>query len=110
MIEEIVLSYLQKTLGVEVYMEIPEKMPENFVVVEKTGSSVENHIYSATFVVQSYSKSISGAATLNEAVKKAMDNIITLDSVFSSKLNSDYNFTDTSIERNRYQAVYDLVY
>ena len=110
MIEEIVLNYLKEMLDVEVYMEIPEDMPENFVVLEKTGSSVEDHIYSATFAIQSYGKGIYEAMVLNEAVKKAMDNIITLNSVFSSKLNSDYNFTDTSIERNRYQAVFDLVY
>ena len=40
----------------------------------------------------------------------AMDNIISLDSISKSKLNSDYNFTDTTKKQYRYQAVYDLVY
>ena len=33
-----------------------------------------------------------------------------LDAVSASRLNSDYNFTDTTTKRYRYQAVYDLVY
>ena len=110
MIEEIVINYLGDVLEVPVYMQMPEKMPEQFVIVEKTGSQREDHICFATFAIQSYAKRLIHAAELNETVKKAMDQIIVLDSVFKSTLNSDYNFTDTSIERNRYQAVYDLIY
>lgn len=110
MIEEIVVKYLNDVLGVPAYMEMPEEKVEQFVLIEKTGSSIEDHIQNATMVIQSYAPSMQQAASLNEEVKKAMNNIITLDSVFKSKLNSDYNFTDTTMEKYRYQAVYDLVY
>ena len=30
--------------------------------------------------------------------------------IFKSSLNSDYNFTDTSTKKYRYQAVYDIYY
>lgn len=50
------------------------------------------------------------AARLNERVKAAMDSAAELDAVSASRLNSDYNFTDTTTKRYRYQAVYDLVY
>ena len=110
MIEKTIIDYLNDNLVVPAYMEMPEDKPERFVLLEKTGSSVENLIYSATFAIQSYAESLYEAAVLNEEVKKAMDNIIALDSVLSSKLNSDYNFTDTETKEYRYQAVYDLFY
>lgn len=110
MIESIVLDYLNKTLDVPAYMETPEDKPEEYVLVEKTGSSVENFICSATLALQSYAQSLLKAAELNEKVKVAMDGIIILDDISKSKLNTDYNFTDTTKKEYRYQAVYDLVY
>lgn len=110
MIEKIVIDYLENELDVPVFMEIPSNPPKSFVLVEKTGSRVSNHIYSATFAIQSFDESLYKTACLNEVVKSAMDNIIELDSVCKSTLNSDYNFTDTSSKKYRYQAVYDLVH
>lgn len=108
MIEMTVLSYLKAALNVPVYMEVPEDPETTFVVVQKTGSSKTNYIYSATFAIQSYTGSLLGAAELNEQVKAAMDDIIVLDEISRSELNSDYPFTDESEKRYRYQAVYDL--
>ena len=111
MIEKIVLDYLNKTLKVPVYMEMPEMgQTERFVLIEKTGSRSENLINFATFAIQSYANSLYEAAKLNEVVKEAMNNIVSLDVVFGSELNTDYNFTDTTKKRYRYQAVYDLSY
>lgn len=110
MIEKIVLDYLNRTLSVSVYMEKPANPPEKYVLLEKTGSSSENYIKSATFALQSYAGSLFDAATLNEEVKAAMDNIVVLIEIMSSELNSDYNFTDTTQKKYRYQAVYDLFY
>ena len=110
MIEKIVLDYLKEVLNVPVYMEKPQEMPTQFVLIEKTGSSEENFILSATIALQSYAESLYLAAELNEKVKKAMNDIIVLNTVSKSKLNTDYNFTDTAKKLYRYQAVYDLVY
>lgn len=110
MIEKIVLDYLEKELQVPVYMEEPEKKPESFVVIEKTGSGKKNGIFSATLAIQSYAASMLKAAELNEKVKGKMDEIIKLDDVSSGKLNSDYNYTDTRTKKYRYQAVYDLIH
>ena len=110
MIEKTILDYLDDRLDVPVYMERPEGDIGSLVVLEKTGSSVFNHVTSATFAVQSYAASLYDAAILNEDVKNAMDDLISLAEISSSKLNSDYNFTDTSTKDYRYQAVYDIVY
>ena len=44
MIETIVSEYLQQRVKEKVYMEVPEKPPERYVIIEKTGGSKENHI------------------------------------------------------------------
>lgn len=110
MIEKIITDYLNSVLSVPAYPEKPEKPPERYVLIEKTGSSQENFITTATVALQSYAESLFLASTLNEEVKKAMDNIVVLDEIGKSKLNSDYNFTDTTKKKYRYQAVYDLTY
>lgn len=110
MIEKIVIDYLEMVLEVPVFMERPEKAPKKYVIVEKTGSSRENFIKSATLALKSHADSLLHAAELNEKVKEAMDSIVTLDAVSRSELNSDYNFTDPTSKTYRYQAVYDLVH
>lgn len=108
MIEETVKSYLERVLRVPTYMEEPEKTPGSYIRIEKVGSSVNNHIYSATIAIQSYGSRIYEAAQLNEKVKEAMDGIFTESSIISCRLNSDYNFTDTETLRYRYQAIFDI--
>lgn len=109
MIEKKVLGWLDTQLSVPVYMERPLDVPESYVLLEKTGSSMENWIYSVTIAVQSYAPTLLGAAELNELVKAAMLNMIELGDVSSVKLNSDYNYTDTATKSYRYQAVFDIV-
>lgn len=110
MIEKIVRDFLSQKLTVPVRMEVPSDPPESFVVLEKTGSGRSNRISTATIAAQSYAKSMLDAAELNEQVKAAMDDLIDLDEVCRSQLNSDYNFTDTASKRYRYQAVYDITH
>lgn len=110
MIEKIVRNYLSSKLSVPVYMEIPEAVPASFVLVEKTGSSVENHIYSATIAIKSVASSLYNAALLNEVVKSYMEFLVTDENVTRVELNSDYNYTDTETKRYQYQAVFDITH
>lgn len=110
MIEKIVLDYLSTALAVPVYMEVPENPPGVFVLVEKTGSSLANRINRATLAVQSWAKTMMEAAELNEQVKATRDELDALDGISACRLNSDYNFTDTTTKHYRYQAVFDLVF
>ena len=110
MIEKTVLDYLTATLEVKVCMEESEKMPTEYVLVEKTGAGEENHIKSATLVVQSYAQTLFKAAELNVKVKEAMENIIPLNDISRCNLNTDYNFTDTQRKKYRYQAVFDITH
>ena len=110
MIETTVLDYLSSVLPEPCSLEVPERPPVRFVVLEKAGSSRKNFINTATFAVQSYAPSLFEAAELNERVKAAMDDLILLPDIFSAKLDSDYNFTDTATKKYRYQAVYNITY
>ena len=110
MIELIVFEFLKKQLNVPVKMERPEKEPEEYVLIEKIGSSSENYIMSATIAIQSYATTMFGAAKLNEEVKKAMNGLSALNDISRTQLNTDYNYTDQSKKKYRYQAIYDLFY
>lgn len=110
MIEKIILNYLNSKLKVPVVMEEPAVKPTSLVVVQKTGSSRVNYIFSATVAIQSYGGSLLEAAELNEAVKDAMFGITEVDEVASVRLNSDYNFTDSATKKYRYQAVFELTH
>lgn len=110
MIELVVLNYLTEQMDVPVYAEEPEEKPERYVLIEKTGSSINNHIRRATFAIQSYAPSMIDVMALNEEVKMVMDDAAILPEIARSHLNSDYNYTDTETKRYRYQAVYELVH
>lgn len=110
MIEIVLLNYLKEVLSVDVFMEIPPDPPETYVRIEKTGSSEEEYIETATFALQSYADSMYEAALLNREVIDKMRKIITLDEVFKVKLNSDYNFTDPSTKKYRYKCIFDITY
>ena len=110
MIEEILIEHLSAKLNVPVKAEIPSNPPSSFVIVEKAGGSEYNHIHRANFAIQSYAKSMLDAAKLNEAVKTAMRSMAENKSVSAAKLETDYNFTDTTTKVYRYQAIYNVTY
>ena len=112
MIEKTVLDFLDEELSVPVWMEMPEgeTIPDQFVLLEKTGSRSGDHIRSATLAVQSYADSMENAAKLNEDVKEVMDRLTELNRITRSELNSDYNFTDREKKQYRYQAVYVITH
>lgn len=109
MIEKVILDYLSNVLAVPVYMEVPKNSTEQYVLIEKVSSARKNYIDSALITIQSIAKSLYDAAQLNEQVKNAMDRIAFFTDS-SAKLNSDYNYTDTSKKQYRYQAVYNVFY
>jgi hypothetical protein len=114
LIETTIISYLNSYAGITcpAYGDTPKKdLPESYILVQKSGSSCRDHVHSAMIVIQSISASSkASAAALNEIVVGAMAGLITLDDVFSCRLNSDYDFTDVATKRYRYQAVFNVTY
>lgn len=110
MIEQTIRDYLSSVLEAPVWLEVPPRPPDRFVLLEKTGSGQTDHINRATLAVQSYGATLHQAAELNEQVKAAMLEAVALPELGAVRLNSDYNFTDTASKRYRYQAVFDLTH
>lgn len=110
MIEKVIIDFLGKNLSVPVFAEEPEEETKRYVVIEKVGGYKEEHINHASIAIKSYASSMSEAALLNGEVKKTMEDLIVLDDVVSVDLTRDYNFTDTTKKKYRYQAIFDLVF
>lgn len=109
MIEETILKYLNEHIEEPVYMERPEKVTSSYVVIERTGSSMNNYIYTDVFAIQSYGVSLLDAAILNEKVKSVITNgLIFFNNIISIKCTNDYNFTDTTTKQYRYQGIYEI--
>ena len=110
MIETIVREFLQEKLGLPVTMEVPEDASGTFIVLEKVGSSRNNHIRRANLAVQSYAPTMLEAAQLDDKAIEAMLELPELDGIGACRLERDYNFTDTETKRYRYQAVFSVTY
>lgn len=114
MIEDKVREFLESKLSVPVLMEVPKGPEPSFVVIEKTGSSQINLVSTSILTIQSYAPSLYEAALLNDLVKDwmldGMVGLITLDRVSNVSLNSDYNYTDTSTKKYRYQALFEVTH
>ena len=110
MIEVTIKNYLTEALPVPVYMQRPEQIPEQYVLMQKTGSAKANRVSTATIAFQSCATRLADAMTLNEAVKEAVESMVALNEVGAVRLNSDYNFTDTQSKQYRYQAVYVITH
>lgn len=116
MIETTILEYLGNELDVPVLMELPEvpsgdysEWPSEFVIIEKVGSSISNRLYRDSIALQSYSlSSLYNAASLDEEVRRVIEEIPEDTGVDAAKMQSNYNFTDTKTKRYRYQSVYDI--
>lgn len=110
MIEAILIDYLGNALDVPVYVMLPDEIPAGaFLVLDRTATDKTNHVVGYDMAVQSYGDTALAAATLNEQVISAMDDLITLDSIASCRLNTSYMFTDITRKRPRYQATFSIV-
>ena len=112
MIEKTIQDFLQARVPYPVYMEVPEGGgAPPYAVLEKTGSGViDGHVWTATLTVQSYGATLYEAAQANEIIKGVMAQAVELPAVTRCRLNSDYNFTDTTKKQYRYQAVFDIIH
>lgn len=108
MIEETVLNYLISK-GFRAVME-EEGLECDYLAIEKAGGSGDKMLSNSVITIQSYSKSLAGAAKLSEKMINAMHDIIELPEICRCELNSNYNFTDTARKRYRYQAVFNITH
>ena len=110
MIEATVRDYLTPLVNVPVYIDVPAEPPDKYVTIERTGGGETEHIRSANIAIQCYGATRAQAAALHEDVLLSMKALNTLVGISKCGLDAEYDFTDTSTKRYRYQSVYDIIY
>lgn len=110
-IEVFVIDFLSALLSVPVYAERPiGNIPAKYVIVEKTGSGVSEHIEQATMAVQSYGPTKAEALQLNTATKNAMARLVECPEISAVERMSDYPFPSLNTKEYRYQAVFEITH
>ena len=115
MIEIIILNYLLKRQieGIKnnVFVQTPQIPPDEYVLIEKTSGSKDDHISHAMVAIKSVSNNgLVEAMQITEKVKACMEEMADSENIYSCSLNSDYNYTDTQTKEYRYQAVFNINY
>lgn len=110
MIEKIIRDYLLEKLDVNVYLEIPDSMPDEFVVINIIDRSRENYIDAVTADIHSYASDKLSAIKLDNSVRNAMYDFIDVDEISACKLGGGNDSNDTSIKRYRYRAFFNITY
>lgn len=112
-IEELIINYLidQNISGIgrNVYAETPLDLPDNYVLISRTGGGMSNYLRDYTVYTETVSRLDKlTAATLHEAVIDAMIRLPDTTEVFRCRLNSDYDATRPEMKDYRYQALWQI--
>lgn len=113
MIEKIVISYLREKFPNEIVeAEVPRGMPDRFITVEKTGArQIGVGLFASTVVVQSWDRaSRLRTAELSSTVCEAMRLLPDVADDVTRVRGADYDFTDITTKRYRYQAVFEIIH
>ena len=111
MIETRVLNCIENYTGIPAYMEMPEKPPEAFAIVERIGGTLNEHIYHSIIAVKTYAPFLCDAAHNSELIQQALIyQMINEDDVIQVILNSSSNNTDQFTKSPRYQALFEIVH
>ena len=82
------------------------------LVMARIGNYIDfgamNHVDTYTIAVQSYADTLLDAAVLSTIARHYMEDMISDPDIASVRFNTDYNFTDTTTKRYRYQALFDI--
>ena len=92
------------------YMQIPEVETLPFVAMQNIGESGTRFVKDVTISFQSYADTLYKAAELNEKVKEAVYNMVSVKNISAVSLNSSSYQPDTRYKRYRYQALFVITY
>lgn len=112
MIETIVKDYLDNYfsslgLAVPVYLETPKTLPDKFIIFQRVDIGRENHIDEYTLEFRSYAESKYEAASLDETLREAMDDMHNTTDI-TCHLGGGNDDQDTTLKKYRYRCYYNL--
>lgn len=110
LIEKTIRDYLLETIkNVPIEVEEPEGETK-YIVFRVIDRNKTDLIDSVTVEFYSYGKSKFEAASLDNELRTAMENIVVLGSIYSSKLGGGNDDYDEDLKRYRYRSYFNLFY
>lgn len=112
LIEQIVKEYLNTVFageGVPVYLETPKTLPKKFIVFTLIDRGKENRINEVTLEFMSYADSKFEAASLDETLREAMEEIVTYPDI-SCRFGGGNDNPDNTLKKHRYRCYFNLYY
>ena len=112
LIEEKIRDYLVGAFqedNIPVVLEIPEVIPDTFVLFQTVDRGRENRINAVTLEFRSYAPSKYEAAELDEMVRDAMDDLHATSDI-TCQLGGGNDAPDTTLKKYRYRCYYNLFY
>lgn len=111
MIELDIKKFIEDEFEYPAFMERPQTAIDTFFVIEKISGSRDEQIDFARVAVQTYAPSLYQAATLCDRLNDAMmTDFVALPNITNVKINSTYNYTDTTVKKYRYQTLFEIYY
>lgn len=111
MIEKTVIDHLKGALDVPVGAQTPKGPPESYVVIERTGGGERDGLKAAVLALRCTAPSVYRASTLCSDAADAMRTLPeNAENVFSARVESIYNQTDTRTKEYRYTVVFRVYY
>lgn len=110
LIEKIIQDYLNEALDDPALMEKPSPPPDRYYLIERVGGGVQDTICTAMLTVTSCAPTLYMTVEMHEAVKAAMMDADTLESITRVQLNTEYNDTDTATKHYGYTAVFEVTH
>lgn len=112
MFETIVKEYLDTAFaesGIPVYLEIPNDLPEKFIVFQRMDIGKENHIDAITLEFSAYADSKYDAALLDESLREAMDELHNTTDI-TCHLGGGNDNQDSVLKKYRFRSYFNLYY
>lgn len=99
------------TLGTNnVFLETPKSFSGDFVVLQIVDRSQENHVDAVTAAIYSYADSKLDSATLDERVRKAMEDFDEVTDISSCRISGGNDAPDTALKKYRYRSYFNITY
>lgn len=110
LIETTIRNYLiEKIPNVPIEVEVPEN-ESKFVVFRVIDRGKTDLINAVTVEFYSYGESKFEAAELDDLLRTAMEEIVELNSIFSSRIGGGNDDYDEELKKNRYRTYFNLTY
>lgn len=110
MIETILIDQLKTVTGLHAYVMVPDDMPDEFYIIDRTATDKTDHITTVNCAVQAYAKSAARAAEMAEASVVALEQLAERADFSKCAMYNLYMFTDTVRKRPRYQTMFEIIH